>query len=349
MIGLASSPGTAVLPTWWMPPTTQSPIASSSAARSSSNRVDQDGSYPESRIGSSAANGSGGRSGSISGSSLSDASRRARDRSDSGYGESVKRALLLDLDETLMVEEPAAEAAFLASAQLAAAEQGADPQALATDARARARELWYAAPTHAYCMRVGISSWEGLWCRFEGDHPDVRALRDWSSTYRREAWSRALADQEVEDGQLAEDLAERFIVERRGRHEVFADVADGLERLAESHAMALVTNGAACLQREKLTASGLSEHFEAVIVSADVGVAKPDSAIFEHALSELGVCRDRAVMVGDSIAKDVDGALAAGLDAVWVNRSRHPLPPDRPDLVEISTLGDLPDALDSMR
>ena len=259
----------------------------------------------------------------------------------------MKRALLFDLDETLIVEEPAAEAAFLASAQLAA-EHGADPQALATDARARARELWYAAPTHPYCMRVGISSWEGLWCRFEGEHPDVGALRDWSPTYRREAWSRALADQEIENGQLAEELAEQFIVERRARHEVFADVADGLERLAGSHAMALVTNGAACLQREKLAASGLTDRFEVVIVSADVGVAKPDSTIFEHALSELGVRRDRAVMVGDSIAKDVDGALAAGLDAVWVNRSGSSTPPDRPDLVEISTLDDLPDVLGNM-
>jgi putative hydrolase of the HAD superfamily len=109
--------------------------------------------------------------------------------------------------------------------------------------------------------------------------------------------------------------------------------------------MALVTNGAACLQREKLSASGLSERFEVVVVSADLGVAKPDSAVFEHALSGLGAERDHAVMVGDSIAKDVDGALGAGLDAVWVNRNGRSAPPDRPDLVEISTLGDLPGVL----
>jgi FMN phosphatase YigB (HAD superfamily) len=50
-------------------------------------------------------------------------------------------------------------------------------------------------------------------------------------------------------------------------------------------------------------------------------------------------------MVGDSIVKDVDGALAAGLAAVWVNRDGGAAPPKRTDLVEISTLSDLLSAL----
>jgi putative hydrolase of the HAD superfamily len=195
-------------------------------------------------------------------------------------------------------------------------------------------------------MRVGISSWEGLWCRFEGEGADVRTLREWSPTYRREAWGLALADQGVEDVPLAEELAERFVVERCARHQVFSEVPGVLGRMAESYSMALVTNGAACLQREKLTASGLTDHFEAVVVSADLGVAKPDLSIFQRALSELGADSNHAVMVGDSISKDVDGAVAAGLGAVWVNRSGRPAPPQRPNLVEISTLRDLPSVLD---
>jgi putative hydrolase of the HAD superfamily len=258
----------------------------------------------------------------------------------------VRRALLFDLDDTLMVEESAAAAAFRAAADLASERCNLDPGALASGARCRARELWYAAPTHGYCMRVGISSWEGLWCRFEGEGSDVRALREWSPTYRRETWRLALMDQGVDDVGLAEELAERFPAERRARHEVFAEVPGALCRLAESHSMALVTNGAACLQREKLAASGLSGHFEAVVVSADLGVAKPDPSVFEHALSELGTRKNLAVMVGDSIPKDVDGALAAGISAVWVNRSRSSTAGARDDLVEISTLSDLPDLLE---
>ena len=160
--------------------------------------------------------------------------------------------LLLDLDETLVVEEPAAVAAFAATARFAATrgQSDVDVESLAVAARSRARELWYAAPTHGYCMRVGISSWEGLWCRFEGDEPNVRSLREWSPTYRREAWRLALADQGVEEVGLAEELGQRFVTERRARQEVFADVPAALGELRESHALALVTNGASCLQRE---------------------------------------------------------------------------------------------------
>jgi putative hydrolase of the HAD superfamily len=189
----------------------------------------------------------------------------------------VRGALLFDLDDTLMVEEPAAAAAFDATARSAAAQYAVDVAALARGARARARELWYAAPTHAFCLRVGISSWEGLWCRFDGEEPDVRRLRAWSPTYRYEAWRLALADQGIDDASLARDLGDRFITERRARYEVFDDVVSALSELRESYKLAIVTNGASCLQRDKLAASGLSDYFDALVVSADLGVAKPTS------------------------------------------------------------------------
>jgi putative hydrolase of the HAD superfamily len=221
----------------------------------------------------------------------------------------VPRAILFDLDDTLVVEDPAA-------------------------VRTRARELWRAAPTFDYCRRIGISSSEGLWCRFEGDGPETRWLREWSPAYRREAWRLALADQGIGDAGLAEQLGERFGVERRGRHEVFDDVVDALTTLGESHTLGLVTNGASCLQREKLAASGLGAHFAAVVVSAEFGAGKPEPAIFRHALSELGC--SSGVMVGDSVERDIDGALAAGLGAVWLNRSGEPRPARQ--LREISPL-----------
>jgi putative hydrolase of the HAD superfamily len=173
-------------------------------------------------------------------------------------------------------------------------------------------------------------------------------LREWSPRYRREVWSLALADQGVQDPVLAEELGERYATECRARHDRFADVPACLDELRNSYKLALITNGASCLQREKLTTAGLSEYFDVVVVSAELGVGKPDPSIFKHALSQLDCHGEHAVMVGDSIARDVDGAIAAGLQGVWVNRSGQPRPADRPDLVEVTTLSNLPAALGSM-
>ncbi|HWI21519.1 MAG TPA: HAD family hydrolase [Baekduia sp.] len=257
----------------------------------------------------------------------------------------MRSALLFDLDDTLVVEEPAAVAAFEATARFASSHQDLDAAALATSARARARELWYATPAHPYCRRIGISSWEGLWCRFEGDEPDMKWLRDWSPTYRREAWRSALADVGVDDLELAHELGDRFGKERRARHEVFAEAAMVLENLSSEYDLALVTNGASCLQREKLAASGLAGYFATVVVSAEFGVAKPDPTIFRHTL-ELLNCHS-ATMIGDSIRRDIEGATAAGLRAIWVNRAGIERAEDTPEVTEITTLADLPQALRS--
>jgi putative hydrolase of the HAD superfamily len=260
----------------------------------------------------------------------------------------MTRALLFDLDETLIVDEQAVVAALEATAGLARERHDIDPSALARATRTRARELWRTGPEHEYCMSIGITSSEGLWCRFDGDRPETRALREWAPGYRRSAWRLALADQGVIDGPLSEELAERFGLERRARHEVFDDVGAVLDELSDSATLALITNGASDLQREKLEASELGDRFAAVIVSAEFGIGKPDPTIFEHALAQLGADKRDAVMVGDSVDRDVDGAVAAGLRGVWINRFGERRPDGRPDLVEISTLTELPAALESL-
>lgn len=254
----------------------------------------------------------------------------------------MTRALLLDLDDTLIVEEPAAVASFAATARIAAERRPLDPRRLALDARACARELWHGAKVSAFGRSIGISSWEALWCRYEGDGEELRALREWAPGFRRDAWRDALARQGIEDDELATELGERFGEERRARHETFEDAAPVLDALRGDYRLALVTNGASCLQREKFEASGLADRFDAVVVSGDLRSAKPHPAVYAHALDAVGARAGDAVMVGDSLANDVDGPLAAGLGAaIWVNRDGRERPPDRPDLVEIGGLDEL--------
>src|ERR671937_1258782 len=259
----------------------------------------------------------------------------------------MRRAVLLDLDETLIEEERAAAAAFEATAAFACGQigEGLDASSFVAAARAKARELWRASNGSDYCTAIGISSTEGLWCRFEGDDAPTRALRTWAPSYRRTVWSSALQAHGMTDDGLVETLAERFATERRARHPVFPDVVSALAELQEDYALGLVTNGASCLQREKLEASGLRRFFDVVVVSAEVGVGKPEAAIFRHALARLDAPPEDAAMVGDSLARDIDGAVAAGLSAIWINRVRQQRPERWVGLLEITSLSQAPRVL----
>lgn len=257
----------------------------------------------------------------------------------------VRPAVIFDLDETLVVEEASVREAFEAAALTAVAEgTDVDPAELAVAARVCARELWRGAPMREYCVRVALASWEGLWCEFDGNGEELRALRDWAPTYRREAWVRALAAQGVDDDALATRLGARFAKERRARHAVFKDAEPALVALHDTHALALLTNGPSDLQREKLAASGLGGYFDVVVASGDLGVGKPDIAVFRHVLERLG-SPPLATMVGDNVERDIDGALAAGIGAVWINRDGRARPDGRGAMREISSLAELRAAL----
>ena len=69
-----------------------------------------------------------------------------------------------------------------------------------------------------------------------------------------------------------------------------------------------------------LEAMGLAAYFDAVVCSGQAGAAKPDRAIFDHALAALGVEAPEALHVGDSREADYDGARAAGIDALLLDR-----------------------------
>ena len=99
---------------------------------------------------------------------------------------------------------------------------------------------------------------------------------------------------------------------------------------------------------KKLEASGLGRHFDAVVVSAELGVGKPEPEIFAAALDRLGVAPDEAAMVGDTIDRDVVGASAAGLAAIWLNRAGRPAPRGATPPVEIRGLAELPATIERL-
>src|SRR6185503_4502319 len=96
---------------------------------------------------------------------------------------------------------------------------------------------------------------------------------------------------------------------------LFPEVSATLDRLRPTYALALITNGAPDIQRDKLARSGIESYFPVVAVSVEAGVAKPDPAIFAQTLAALEVAPGEAVMVGDSPGRDILGANRAGVRA----------------------------------
>lgn len=238
------------------------------------------------------------------------------------------KAILFDLDETIILDEPILEEAFLAAAELAGP-LGADWRRLAKQAWTTARRLWADGPHFAYCDRIGHSAGEGLWARYDrGEHPAIAGLRAWAPGYRLAVWQEALAEQNLRaEADLAAAMVERFQQVRR-RYPRFAEIDPLLAALQErGYLLGIVTNGVPDLQREKLAGCGVSHLFAASVASGEIDCGKPDPGIFRHICGELGVAPEACVMVGDNQARDVAGAIAVGMRSVWVQRyGREPDP-----------------------
>ncbi len=128
---------------------------------------------------------------------------------------------------------------------------------------------------------------------------------------------RAALHQAREDTTLAEHAFEVFFAERM-RVELFDDVLPALTALAARYPLLAVSNGNA-----HVTRVGLGEFFTHSLSASDFGVAKPDPRIFHAAAGMAGVPPTAVLHVGDDATMDVLGAMDAGMQAVWVNRTQH--------------------------
>ncbi|NKZ06787.1 HAD family hydrolase [Actinomadura latina] len=105
--------------------------------------------------------------------------------------------------------------------------------------------------------------------------------------------------------------------------------------------LGVITNGDAEQQRRKIDAIGLADVLPYVVASSEAGSAKPDAGIFRTACAGLGVPPDEAVYVGDRLVTDAQGAAAAGLAGIWLDRSGDPAPEEL-TVPRVTTLEALP-------
>lgn len=113
---------------------------------------------------------------------------------------------------------------------------------------------------------------------------------------------------------------------------------DLVTAVREQSRVGIVSNNLIEETREKLVFCRLAPLVDAVVVSGDEGVSKPDPRIFRIALDRLGVTAADTVMIGDSWASDIVGASRAGIRAVWYNPTRKARPAVGAGVAEIHAL-----------
>ncbi len=204
------------------------------------------------------------------------------------------RALLLDLDDTLVDHRGAAERGV-----------------------------------RAWLRGLGLGDTEAeleehveRWFVLEARHYERAQRRELTYTEQRRVRVRAfLPGWDLADDALADDVFAGFLGCYQAAWRAFDDAAATIERaLADGLRVGILTNGQLAVQTEKLRRTGLLRADVPVFASSELPAAKPDRRAYLTACTALGVAPDATVMVGDSLRHDVVGARAAGLRARLLDR-----------------------------
>jgi YjjG family noncanonical pyrimidine nucleotidase len=128
--------------------------------------------------------------------------------------------------------------------------------------------------------------------------------------------------------------------------ELVEDAEAVLAALHGRYRIAILTNGLTVVQRGRLARSVIRHHISDIIISEEIGAAKPAKEFFDTAFARLGHPSKREVlMIGDGWASDIQGAVQYGIDACWYNPGHKPRPASCEITREIASLRELNDWL----
>lgn len=127
-----------------------------------------------------------------------------------------------------------------------------------------------------------------------------------------------LMNEFVEDD-LIHLLSQEYIYYLPQYNHLYEGAIEVLEYLYPKYKLHIITNGFQSVQDGKLKNSKIEHYFQTITNSEMAGVKKPNPLIFDFALDLAKVNKLQSIMIGDSLEADVEGALNAGLDAIFFN------------------------------
>ena len=200
---------------------------------------------------------------------------------------------------------------------------------------------------YARAMHTALRELGGSFTDAEFDDA-YRAARMAQAGSFRGLLARRFLGPDADMGALEAEASKHWAYPHEALHD---DVRPCLDALAGRYRLGIIANQPSAV-RDAMRRDGLEGYFDVWGVSDDVGLEKPDPALFVHVLKEAGVEPQMSVMVGDRLDYDVRPAKAAGMHAVWVLRGEAPDDPTPVQLAEadmsIRGLNELASALGAL-
>ncbi len=153
---------------------------------------------------------------------------------------------------------------------------------------------------------------EGFWKRIEKDEIN----RKDALVQRFEQLFQQIGEQDMDAGAFQKEYAEAL----GSVYYYLDDSYELVKKLRGKYRQYLVTNGVTLTQMKKLRLSGFDQLTDGIFVSEQIGIPKPHKDFFEKCFSMIpGFCKEKAVIVGDSLSSDMRGGNNAGIATCWYN------------------------------
>src|SRR3954453_21313664 len=235
----------------------------------------------------------------------------------------LPRAMLIDLDDTILSAYGRPDIAWNnIAAEFASELAPLSPQQVAAAIGHSGRQFWATAEAE---WRLKIAGARGEVVRHGFSAP-------------------AGAGHGLLAADLAIRLADRFTAYREEQMFVYPGAHDAIDALkALGVKLALVTNGAAGIQRAKVERFALTHRFDHIQIEGEHGFGKPDERAYRHAMQALGVTAPETWMIGDNLEWEVEAPQRLGIYAIWIDVHGEGLPADttvKPDRI-IRSLSEL--------
>ncbi|MCL4119258.1 UNVERIFIED_CONTAM: hypothetical protein GTU68_060409 [Idotea baltica] len=144
---------------------------------------------------------------------------------------------------------------------------------------------------------------------------------------------------DIESRSISQNAFQFFLAERH-RIQLLPGTINTLSVLSQKYQLAVLTNGNADVRR-----LGLAHYFQVILSAEMIGTGKPDPKTFHELLKKSGVKAAETLHIGDHLEDDIQGAISAGLHAIWLNADCKEKPSNLHQITSINSLDELPKLL----